>query len=489
MAINHFPKFMLLTGLLGLIFLEPARGANPEEGYTKSMKESAEDWTPATSAEVRRKILARPLPEPGSIKVHPRRFGLHGMSYRFIAVGEHEDKTAAAYDLLARAGVESFRTTESWWYQTVNKAGIKELDYQARFAKQYGQTFMFMIGYPPPEFNVSGKQFSAVKPEYEKAYREYLRKVFKRYPGMVDYAELGNEVDAPEVWWQGATPAMYAREMTILRDELEKIDPRVKILSFAATYSRDNKLGAPDGGRTFVRKCLDLGVGKLSDGYSMHYTWNAEYWDLPAFFRQEAAKRNWTKPLVNSEETAGLPWDIIKMFARDFYLHGFERVDYYLARDWYENGHLCATGLFDMDWNPKARLLPYALSVDAMKGRKLIGMAEPANGVEAYVLGWEEGNAKEGSPFSIVMWYDRVIKNPDKKPLKTPVTGLSEVVSVRNWRLDPVMIDKTNPVIVLEDDRPAVVFTKKLPTWKMITPEEWLAKINKNKGNVSNEKK
>jgi hypothetical protein len=318
-----------------------------------------------------------------------------------------------------------------------------------------------------------------VKPGNEKAYREYLRTVLKRYPGMVDYVELGNEVDAPEVWWQGATPAMYAREMGILREELGKIDPRVKILSFAATYSRDDKLGVPDGGRAFVRKCLDFGVGKLSDGYSMHYTWNLEQQDFPAFFRREAAKRECTKPLVNSEETASLPYDIIKMFARDFYLYGFERVDYYLARDWYENGNLCGTGLFDMDWNPKVRLLAYALSVDAMKGRKLVGMAEPAKGVEAYVLGGEAGIAKAGPAFSIVMWYDPVKTTPDKKALKTPVAGLDGVISVWDWRLNSMPVNKTNPVIVLEGDRPVVAFAEKLPNWKMMKPEEWLAKRNR----------
>ncbi len=443
--------------------------------YWGQIGRTSEDARPETAAEVRRKISVRPLPSAQAKRSRPSRFGLHGMSYSFIEVGKHEAETAAAYDLLARAGVESFRTTESFWFQLGPKFDdFEQLDYQAGFAAKYGQTFMFMTGYPDPQFSVAPERFSAVKAEHEELFRQYLRAVFSRYPGMVEIAEFGNEVDAPEVWWRGATPEIYVRQIEIVREEVKRIDPSIRIAAFAATYSRDEATGAPDGGRAFVRKCLDLGVDRFADVYTMHYTWSAGEWDLPAFFRRELSARGLEKELINSEESAGRPCDMVKMFARDFYLHGFPRVDYYLARDWYENGHLCPYGLFDIDWNPKLRLLPFALSVDAMRDRRLVGMAEPVEGVEAYVLEREPGTAGDGPEYALVFWDDRAEGGAAKADRAVKVGGVRSAVSAFTWRLDSVSFDPKAPEFVLTGDEPLVVFAAEKPDWELVSAAEWV---------------
>ncbi len=457
--------------------------------YRKKMTATREMLGPASEAEVIRKIMARPLPKVQE-RSRPSRFGMHGMASRFIVAGENKEKTAMAYELLARAGVESFRTWDSMWFQLGDEVTqFTELDFQFAQAQKYGQTFMLMVGYPPRKYALVPKQFTAVKAIHEDKYRVYLRTLFNRYKdkGMIEYAELGNEVDAPDVWWQDATPEMYVREAQILRQELIKIDPKIRILAFGATYSRDEQTGGPKGGRAFVRKCFELGIDKYVDAYSMHYTWPAEQRDFPAFFRREMAKRGSSKPLVNSEEaSSSQPYDVLKLLGRDFYLYGFERVDYYQARDWFEVGNLIYSGMFDYDWNPKLRLLPYALSVDAMKNRKLVGMAEPVKGVEAYVLEYEkEFENGQGPAYSIVMWNNggdekinpltaggAVVRSGTKS-----VNGLSGIQSVWNWRLDRIEIDSKNPMITLVEDQPVVVFASTLPAWKLMTPEEWIKKL------------
>jgi len=202
----------------------------------------AEEANAKASEEVRRKLSGRTLPAADETKGRDRRFGLQGMVWSFIEAGKDEPKVRGVYDLLARAGVASFRTTDSLWFRVGEKADdFKELDFQIASAARYGQTFMFMIGFPPAGFGQGKGTFTAVRPEHDKAYRTYLRTLFERYrdKGVVKFAELGNEVDAPEVWWTDSTPDLYVREMKIVCDEVRKADPRVKLLAFGATYSRD----------------------------------------------------------------------------------------------------------------------------------------------------------------------------------------------------------------------------------------------------------
>jgi hypothetical protein len=459
--------------------------------YHKKMAHSHghEQLGEASEAEVIRKIMARPLPKAEDRR-RPTRFAVHGMATRFIVAGENREKTSRAYEMLARVGVESFRTWDGMWFQLGEKADqFGELDFQVAQAEKYHQTLMLMIGYPPAKYAHIAAQFTAVNPKYEEEYRHYLRALLTRYKdrGVIEFVELGNEVDAPEVWWKDATPAMYVNEARIVREELDAIDPAIRFLAFGATYSRDEATGAPDGGRAFVRKCFDLGIDRYVDGYSMHYTWSTDQYGFPAFFRSEMAKRGISKPLYNSEEASyGPPHHIIKAFARDLYLHDMKRVDYYNSRDWFEVGLLISSGLFDYDWNPKLRLLPYAVAVDAMRDRELVGIASPGVNVEAYVLKRTAGVDASIPMYSIVLWRNQSAEkiNPltaDASPATSQpasrIAGMKGVLSAVNWRLESVSVDCTASALSLIEDQPMVVFASELPEWSLMTREQWLKTV------------
>jgi len=270
----------------------------------------------------------------------------------------------------------------------------------------------------------------------------------------------------------------------------EKADPRVKLLAFGATYSRDEQKNGPNEGRNFVRRCFDLGIGRYTDGYSLHYTWGLDQKDFTRFFREQADRTGGGKLLVNSEDSGhGEPYTIVKMFARNLFLYGYERVYYYLARDWSENGALQPTGLFDIDWNPKVRLLAYAASVDAMRGRRLTGLASPAGGVEAYVLERDPDRGGDGPAYSVVMWRNGAAEGLEVSSVGKASDDSARIISVPgtvsawSWRLDPIAFDRAKPEFRLAGYEPVVVFTDVKPEWKMVGPEEWLKAVYRAKGN------
>lgn len=440
--------------------------------YTRGMAYT-DEWA-VSPAEVVKKLQKRRLPtnDPG---IH--RFGVHGMEMPFVQAGVNDAETKRAFELLARAGVDTLRTAESCWHRLGDDfKNYKELDYQAAEATKYGMNFMLTFGYPPSKYNVSDHGLSTFTPENEGLFREYLQATLTRYKGKYQYVEYCNEVDAPEPWWVGATPELYTRDCRILKEELAKIDPDIPVVGFAATYSRNDQLGIPNGGRNFVRKCFDMGINSYCDAYSLHYTWNLKEKDFPAFFRREMTDHSKTHPLINSEESGySHPSDVIKLFARDLFLYDFESVYYYLARDWYEGGNLMSAGLFDLKWQPKPRLLAFAAAVDAMKHRRLIGMAEPVEGVEAYVLENEPGYTGRRPIYSIVMWQNGAPEElgPTRKSRpgckKVTISGLKGIVSAIDWKLDPISTKKVSVGF-----EPVIVYTNSLPKWSMVSAERWL---------------
>ncbi|XHR31105.1 MAG: hypothetical protein ACFUZC_11220 [Chthoniobacteraceae bacterium] len=455
--------------------------------YQKVIVSTNEEVGPATSAEVLKKIKARPLEDAKSRTPEITEFGLHGMERPFVVVGRDMDKYKSAYDLLARVGVDSFRTADSCWHRLASsenpeKRNYADLDFQVASALKYGQTHLFTVGYPPAKYTVGNHILSAVKPEFKKEYEDYLREMLLRYKGNgVRYVELCNEVDAPDTWWRKSTPEMYVDEMRILKKVVDQVAPEMKTVAFAATYSRDDEKGGPNGGRRFVDKCMDLGIDQYTDAYSIHHTSHLASKDFPAFMRREIAKVNSNKPLLDTEQWGErpYPYDNIKTFARCFFLYDMKRVDFFLARDFCENGYTKAWGLFDIDWNPKVRLLAYAFSVDAMKGRKLVGVAQPAEHIEAYVLEDTRPDSAKGKRYSIVIWNNqREVDDLEAKVVIGPklVGGFKGVTFANNWRLDQIRYNKSVPSFQV-GDAPIVVYASALPEWKLMDREEFLAGV------------
>lgn len=451
--------------------------------YFKGMARTQEQIGAASAAEVLAKIRRRPLPDGVLRDPGPNEFGVHGMEKPFVRAGVDREKVEQAYELLARVGVQSFRTAESCWHRLgADFDHFKELDYQVDNAMRYGMSHLFTVGYPPARYNVFDHHLSAVAPAHLDKYRAYLSAVIDRYKDRgLRYVELGNEVDAVETWWRGATAEMYVNEMRVLREVVDERAPGLQVVAFGATRSRRADRGGPHDGRRFISKCFDLGIDQYVDAYALHYTWPLAEKEFPEFFRDEMKRLGLKeKPLLNTEEAGyGKPSDVIRVFARDFFLYGMPRVDWYLAQDWFEAGKLISSGLFDREWNPKLRLLAYALSVDAMKDRTLVGIAAPSEGVEAYVLKKVEARRDAAPAYSIVMWKnDPAIResmggsNSAYEAEPVLVSGLKGVSSAFRWNLDELPGDSGSFPVT---DHPVVVFCDTLPDWKLASPAEWLA--------------
>ncbi|WP_061325606.1 hypothetical protein [Serratia rubidaea] len=441
--------------------------------YYTEMKKTREDLSDSSSKYVYEKLMKRKLSQASADDGVD--FGLHGMEIPAVKTTGDRAKIDKAYELLSRVGVNSLRSAETAWHRVADKNGdptnFTEVDFQLKMAKKYGMSHLFLFGYPPAKYTVAHNKLSAVDPRFYDKYKNYLDVTLKHLAGYnVKYAELGNEVDAPNTWWMRSTPGMYVTEMKMLKEAIQKSGQNIKTVAFAATYSRSLTQGGLSGGRRFVDKSFKLGIDKYADSYSIHhFVFGAD--DLPGYMRSEMAKYNaQDKPLLDTEQldtnSSGRyqsnPYDLIKLFARGFYVYDLKRVDYYLAKDRYLNGKLYYFGLFDDNWQPKIRLLAYAMAVDAMKGKHLLYMANPAKDVEAYVLQSNRNNTDK--KYTILMW-----KNPPKHAKVQPVTvtGIKGDVTIEHWNLD---IEKKGDISkgISLDDKPIAIYTNEKPDWKTV---------------------
>lgn len=450
--------------------------------YYTEMKKTREGLSDDTSTYVYNKLMKRALSH--SSDNDGVDFGVHGMELPAVKSTGDLKAIDKAFELLSRAGVNSLRSAETAWHRVADANGdptnFKEVDFQLKEAKKYGMSHNFLFGYPPAKYTVSHNKLSAVDPKYYDKYKNYLNVTLKHLAGYdVKYAELGNEVDAPSVWWIKSTPAMYVNEMKMLKEAIQASGQNIKTVAFAATYSRSEFKGGLDGGRRFVDKSFKLGIDKYADAYSIHhYVFGAD--NLPGYMRDIANKYGGdNKPILDTEQldTASTgryqsnPYDLVKLFARGFYFYDMKRVDYYLAQDRFLNGKLYYFGLFDENWKPKLRLLAYAMAVDAMKGKHLLYMASPQKDVEAYVL--QANPNTKGKKYTILMW-----KNPPQNARVTPatVTGIRGNVSIEQWNLDVEnKVDISQGIKV--DDKPIAIYTDEKPDWQTVNKSSFAAKL------------
>ncbi|QCR10292.1 hypothetical protein EH207_05880 [Brenneria rubrifaciens] len=439
-----------------------------ESNYYEKIKETREEVSDDVSKYVYDKIINRNLDEQRSKRDPNTQFGLHGMEIPAINADGDIKKIDEVYSLLAHAGVDSLRSFETCWHRISDKNGnpnnFKQLDFQLQKAKEYDFSLLFVFGYPPAKFTVANNKLSAVNERFYNEYEHYLDVTLARIKGHnVEYLELANEVDAPAVWWINSTPAQYVQEMKMLKEAINRSGENFKTVAFSATYSRNDSLGGGKGGRRFVDEAFRLGIDKYTDAYSIHHFVYPKD-DLPNYIREEQKKfKLKSKPIFDTEQLDtsiefqrdSNPYDMIKIFARAFFFYDMKRVDYFLAQDRFLNNRLYSSGLFDVNWKPKLRLLAYAMAVDSMKGKELVGRYFPGNGIEAYIL---KENGKENN-YSIVAW------NNNKNDAST-LTGVKGSVSVEKWNLDVENNVDAEKGIAL-DNKPIAIYTSQLPDWRL----------------------
>lgn len=460
--------------------------------YSLQIKNTREDVSNQSSDYVYDKLMKRSLPASGKRTEldDNTQFGVHGMERPAVEVGVNYERVDKAFELLARTGVDSLRSSEAAWHRIADKQGnptnFKDVDFQLKEAKKYGMNHLFVVGYPPAKFTVSNNKLSAVSPRYFINYQSYLEVLLKHFQGYdVKYLELGNEVDAPNVWWINSTPAMYVNEMRLLKSAVNKYYPSAKTVAFSATYSRTPSLGSPNGGRKFINESFMLGIDKYTDAYSLHHFSFLGVDDLPDYMHSIMSKyKVGSKPLLDTEqldtgvsdENKSNPYDIVKFFARAFFYHDMNRMDYYLAQDAYFGKKLYSMGLFDINWRPKLRLLAYAMAVDAMKGKKLVYMASPEKDVEAYVLGADNISSRK---YTIVMWKN---SPPGENVSPVMVPGIKGQVNIEKWNLDMETKSDVSKGIRV-DDRPIAIYTNEKPDWKPVDKESLLKSKIDSRGN------
>lgn len=397
-------------------------------------------------------------------------FGVHGMERPYIHADKDKVNTDKAFELLSRAGVDSLRSTEAAWHRLSDNNGnltnFSELDFQLEEAKKYGMTHLFVVGYPPGKYSVSGNKLSAVNPKYYSLYRDYYLNLLKHFNGYnVEYLELGNEVDAGKVWWIKSTPQQYVNEMCFLHTLLKNNKSSIKTVAFSATYSRDANLGNDyGGGRQFLTSSLNRGIDKCTDSYSLHHFSMVSPDSFPDYMHKLLSEYNISKPLLDTEQldTSTLdkdktqPYSLIKLFTRGFFLFDLKRIDYYMAKDFLMGRKFYTMGLFDINLNPKPRLLAYAASVDALKGKKLISINAPLSGIEAYIL---KNRDTAKYKYTIVLW-----NNTD---IPKTVLGIDGSVTIERWDLTENTIkDASNGISVTQE--PIIIYCNSIPLWEKL---------------------
>ena len=469
---KHFPPLVTILAFSYFTSMSTYADANSDRmAYQVEILKTREEVSSNESDYVYRKLMQRNLQQQLANRDDNTQFGLHGMEIPAVNANGDLKKIDRAYSLLAHAGVDSLRSFETAWHRVSDVSGnptnFTQLDFQLEEAKKYNMSHLFVFGYPPAKYTVANNKLSAVQPKYYDKYKEYLNVTLSRLKGYnVKYAELANEVDAPNVWWIKSTPVQYVQEMKMLKESIDGLGLKIKTVAFAATYSRNSILGGAEGGRRFIDKSFQLGIDKYSDAYSIHhFSYGND--DLPGYIKNEQIRHHLpNKEILDTEQldtsSAGRfqsnPYDLIKLFARAFYYYDMKRVDYFIAKDRYLNNKLYYTGLFDIDWNPKLRLLAYAMAVDSMKGRKLIGIYQPLPGVEAYVLKSKEGSS---SKYVILAWLNNSEMHSHKSVI---LRGISGSVDIEHWNLDVEKNVNMEKGIQL-DDQPIAIYTDSLPSW------------------------
>ncbi|MCE9804094.1 hypothetical protein LZ678_29470, partial [Raoultella ornithinolytica] len=140
----------------------------------------------------------------------------------------------------------------------------------------------------------------------------------------------------------------------------------------------------------------------------------------------------------------------------EVFLFDLKRIDYYMAKDFLMGRKFYTMGLFDINLNPKPRLLAYAASVDALKGKKLISINAPLSGIESYIL---KNRDTAKYKYTIVLW-----NNTD---IPKTVLGIDGSVTIERWDLTENTIkDASNGISVTQE--PIIIYCNSIPLWEKL---------------------
>jgi len=368
--------------------------------------------------------------------------GVTSVDIPFYSYPKDENLIDNVYKILSLTGVDSVKSSAADWSRISNykKSGfdISNLKFQLEEAKKYKLKSSFIIGYPPIGYGNYGRSIrTAVSSKYIPNFINYLNFITKYLNSYdVSYVELGNEVDASSHWWLKSTPTQYVNEAKLLKDAIKRNSPNIKLGVFSATYSRHLSDEVPHQGRNFIQECSSLGINSYADFYSLHHVSYPNDDGLVSFLTSFNIDHKFNKKIYDTEQMdisdqrnfTSQPFNIIKIGAVVFGKYKLSHLDYFMAKDGfiepkvYPNGF--TQGLFDINWNPKPRLLAFTMLIDAVKGRYNLKSVERNNGQISYIFQDKDSISKY--KYSLITWNDK----------ETTSKTLHKNDFAENWKLN-----------------------------------------------------
>lgn len=287
--------------------------------------------------------------------------------------------TPKQYSILARVGVRTLRSNAVAWHRIERIKGEynwEEGDYVTEHAIENGMQVMFALIGPP--------QWASTKRVYQlgpyhlamvknlDAWNQYCLSVFKRYKGRVNYWEVWNEENAPNVWFKNGHPTDFVRLMEIAYKAAKLVDSDNIVIMGGVVGPEEE---ARFGGNNFLVKAFESGLDKWLDVYAVHYT--ANNWVRYQWIRANIEKYgSLQKPIWNTEENyRGSDDDIAKIYLIDHFLQRMDKVFYFVVRDIRDpKGRLLCDGLFDLSGNPKSELVAYSEVTHFLEDRVFEGV-------------------------------------------------------------------------------------------------------------------
>ncbi len=176
----------------------------------------------------------------------------------------------------------------------------------------------------------AGPFYSRVKPKDYSLWDQMVEQIAREFRNEIGVWEVWNEVDMTNIYWSG-TPEEYVDLVEHTARAIKKGNPNALV---AAGGFTSMALVNPEW-KVRTQRMFELGLGKLIDIFSIHYSDSAATLDAWQQFRRSFSLN---QPIWNSEEISVVPLENLKRGIRSFkFLHvdaGYPQYRAMLQKDW-----------------------------------------------------------------------------------------------------------------------------------------------------------
>lgn len=176
----------------------------------------------------------------------------------------------------------------------------------------------------------AGPFYSRVKPKDYALWDQMVEQIAREFRNEIGVWEVWNEVDMTNIYWSG-TPEEYVELVEHTARAIKRGNPKALI---AAGGFTSMALVNPEW-KARTQRMFELGLGKLIDIFSIHYSDSPATLDSWQQFRRKFGLK---QPIWNSEEISVVPLENLKRGIRSFkFLHvdiGYPQYRAMLQKDW-----------------------------------------------------------------------------------------------------------------------------------------------------------